>query len=77
VLPHILSVLTHLFNFVFNSCSCYWSGEFSSYYSILPVLSKGIVRILCDQFAENVESCGFSSRFQSGFRLTSIMDNIH
>jgi hypothetical protein len=53
--------------------------------SILPVLSKGIERILWDQFVEYIESCGFLSRYQSGFRrfhstataLTSIMDDIH
>jgi hypothetical protein len=53
--------------------------------SNLPVLSKGIERILCDHFVEYIESCGFLSRFQSGFRrfpskataLTIIMDDIH
>jgi hypothetical protein len=48
-------------------------------------LWKEIERILCDQFVEYIESCGFLSRFQSGFRrfhstataLTSIMDDIH
>jgi hypothetical protein len=53
--------------------------------SILPVLSKGIERFLCDQFVEYIESCGFLSRFQSGFKrfhstataFTSIMNDIH
>jgi hypothetical protein len=74
VLPHILSVLTHLFNFVISSSS--FLTEFRAPTSladfhpiiILPVLSQGIERILCDQFVEYIESCGFLSRFQSGFR---------
>jgi hypothetical protein len=53
--------------------------------SILPVLSKGIERILWDQFVEYNLSSGFLSRYQSGFRrfhstaiaLTTIMDDIH
>jgi hypothetical protein len=32
------------------------------------VLSKGVERILCDQFVEYIESCGFLSRFQSSSR---------
>jgi hypothetical protein len=34
--------------------------------NIFPVCSKGIERILCDQFVKYIESCGLLSRFQFG-----------
>jgi hypothetical protein len=80
VLPHILSVLTHLFNFVISSSSFLTAWKTAIVLplpksrartgladlrpiSILPVLSKGIERFLCDQFVEYIESCGFLSCF--------------
>jgi hypothetical protein len=103
VLPHFLSVLTHLFYFVTISSSFLTAWRTAIVLplpksiptrlvdfrpiSVLPVLLKGIERKLCDHFVEYIESCGFLSRFQSGFRrfhssitataLTSIMDDIH
>jgi hypothetical protein len=53
--------------------------------SILPVLSKGFERLICDQFVDYLESGGLLLPYQSGFRkfrstataLTKIMDDIH
>jgi hypothetical protein len=52
--------------------------------SILPVLSKGLERLICDQFIDYLDSGGLLSPYQSWFRkfrsnataLTKIMDII-
>jgi hypothetical protein len=53
--------------------------------SILPVLSKGFQRLICDQFVDYLDSGGLLSPFQTAFRkfrstataLTKIMDDNH
>jgi hypothetical protein len=92
VLPHILSVLTHLFNFsittfTFPLPKCGSPTGLSDFRpkSILPVLSKGFERLICDQFLVYLDSGGLLSPYQSGFCkfrstatvLIKIMDHIH
>jgi hypothetical protein len=84
VLPHILSVLPNLFNFIITSSSfpTAWKTAIVLPFrklgvpttlvdfppiSILPVLLKGIKRILWDQFVEYIESCVFFFMFLSWF----------
>jgi hypothetical protein len=52
---------------------------------ILPALSKGLERLICDQYEDYLDSGGFLSHYQSGFRklrssataFSKILDDIH
>jgi hypothetical protein len=90
VLPHILSVFTHLFNFS-NTTSIFPSAWKIALVSPLPkcgsptgfcdfrpigllsVLSKGIERLICDQFLDYLDSGGLLSPYQSGFPVVFIL----
>jgi hypothetical protein len=85
VLPHILSVLTHLYNFLITSPSFPTAWETAivlplhksrvptalAVFRPISIISKGIERILCDQFVEYSESCGFYVTFSVWFQKIS------